>query len=153
VWGYEPNNYFKGNPSMKWYLPTPDDIKDLYKFIGYNTKALFKDQISGWDAQFNGYYGNIDILNSNKLYPGGKREMHYKGELTAISSKNANGYSDACLLVLRPDYSLTLVSNETYSSRWRINFYPVRPMRGFLFKYPSANDISDNFTSKVGKEQ
>ena len=153
VWGNDYNIFFKGNPNMKWYLPSPDDIRDLHQFIGYNTKALFKDQVSGWDAQFNGYYGHVDILNRNRQFSGGKRDLHYKGELNAISSKNANGYSDACLLVLRPDYSLTLVSNATFNSQWRNNFYPVRPVRGFLFKYPTTKDINDNFTKKAGKYQ
>jgi len=153
VWGHEPNIYYEGHPNMKWYLPTPDDVKDLHQYIGYNTKALFKDQISGWDAQFNGYYGHIDILNRNRQFSGGKRDLHYKGELNAISSKNANGYKNACLLILRPDYSLTLVSNATFNSQWRNNFYPVRPVRGFLFKYPSAKNIDSFFTKKSGKYQ
>lgn len=153
VFAYEPNNFYKTKPNMKWFLPTPDDVKDLYQFLGFNPKALFKDQVSGWDAQFNGYYGHIDILNRNRQYPGGKRDMHYKGELNVISSKNANDYSDACLLVLQPDYSLSLVSNKTFNSLWRNNFYPVRPVRGYMFKYPSATDITKNFTSRNGKYQ
>ena len=151
IWGYKPNTMYKGNPNLKWFLPTPDDIRDLYQFLGFNPKALFKDQVSGWDAQFNGYYGHIDILNRNRQFSGGKRDMHYKGELNVISSKNANGYSDACLLILRPDYSLTLVNNATYNSLWRNNFYPVRPVRGYMFTYPTLTDINNNFTKKSGK--
>ena len=142
IWGYDPNVNFTGKPNMKWYVPKPDDVRDLYEFLGFNAKALFKDQLSGWNAQFNGYYGHIDILNNNKRYPGGKRALRYKGELNVMSSKNTNSDKKACLLVLKPDYTLTLVDDNTYSSQWRTNFYPVRPVRGYQFQYPTIKDIN-----------
>ena len=142
IWGYDPNVNFTGMPNMKWYVPKPDDVRDLYEFLGFNAKALFKDQLSGWNAQFNGYYGHIDILNNNKRYPGGQRALRYKGELNVMSSKNTNSDKKACLLVLKPDYTLTLVDDNTYSSQWRTNFYPVRPVRGYQFQYPTIKDIN-----------
>ena len=150
IWGYSPNTFYPKNPNQKWFLPTPDDIQDLYTYIGFNPKALFKDQLTGWDAEFNGYYGHIDILNRNKQFAGGKRELHYNDQLNCISSKNSTSYGDACLIVLRPDYSIKVINNQTYSALWRNNFYPVRPVRGYMFNYPTIADISKNFTTKPG---
>ena len=59
-----------------------------------------------------------------------------------MSSKNTNSDKKACLLVLKPDYTLTLVDDNTYSSQWRTNFYPVRPVRGYQFQYPTIEDIN-----------
>ena len=150
VFGYDPNNFYSTKPNMLWFLPTPDDIKDLYQFIGYNTKALFKDQTAGWDAQFSGYYGHIDILNKNTRFSDGQRAIRYKGQLNAISSTNGRTEKSACVLLLQPDYNLTLISDDTYNSQWRTNFYPVRPVRGFMFKYPTTDDINKNFTRRYG---
>lgn len=151
IWGYAPNGYYDDKPNMKWFAPTPDDVRDVYKYIGYNTKSLFKDQISGWDAQFNGYYGHIDVMNQNKVFDGKKRELRYKGELNAISSMNGNNESKACLLLLQPNYQMVLVDDKTYSAQWRTNFYPVRPIRGNMFQYPPYSDIDENFLRKVGQ--
>lgn len=151
IWGDSPNTFYPNNPNTKWFLPTPQDVDDLYKYIGFNPKALFKDQLSGWDAEFNGYYGNIDILNSNRYFSGGQRELRYVGELNAISSKNSNSYSEACVLLLHPDYSITMVNNMRPNNQWRLNFYPVRPVRGFMFNYPTTNDINSYFTRRTGR--
>ena len=150
IFGNAPNRYYEGHPNLKWFVPTSDNVRDMHQYIGYNAKALFKDQISGWDAQFNGYYGHIDVLDHNKPFAGGQREMHYKGELNVISSRNNGSDSEACLLMLQPDYSLTLVDDKTYSSQWRTNFYPIRPMRGFLFQYPAYSTINTNFFMRSG---
>ena len=150
VWGYDPNQHYEGSNNMKWFLPTSADVNDLHQFIGFNTKALFKDQVSGWDAQFNGYYGFIDILDQNKRFSDRRRQLRYKGQVNAICSRNGGKESGACLLMLQPDYSLTLINDKTYSSQWRTNFYPVRPMRGFLFRYPTYTDIDQNFVKKSG---
>lgn len=152
IWGYSPNTYFDSKPNTKWYLPMPDDVRDLYQYIGFNTKALFKDQISGWDAQFNGYYGQSNILNRNNYFSGGQRDLRYKDELNIISSKSTNAYADACILVLKPDYTMQLIDNQTYrNANWRLNFYPVRSVRGYMFTYPTTTDINKNFSIRGGK--
>lgn len=149
IWGYSPNTFYPKNPNQKWFLPTPADIQDLYTYIGFNPKALFKNQLTGWDAEFNGYYGQYDILDKNKRL-GSNRALHEQGNLNCISSKNSNSYTDACLLVLYPDYSMKVINNKTYNAQWRANFYPVRPVRGYMFNYPTIADISKNFTTKSG---
>lgn len=150
IWGYDPNKYFEDNPNLKWFLPTPDDVKELHQYIGFNAKALFKDQISGWDAQFNGYYGHIDVLDENKRFSDRRRQLRYQGQLNVISSQNSGKESDACLLMLQPDYTLKLVSDKTWNPQWRNNFYPVRPMRGYLFNYPTYSQIDNHFVKKSG---
>ena len=115
-------------------------MKELYAYLGFNPKALFKGQVSGWDAQFNGYYGASDLLDQNRLFPGGQREMHYKNELNVISSRNANSERSACVMILHPDYRIEMIDDtsfrNSYRYEWRNNFYPVRAVRGFMFEYP-----------------
>ena len=155
IFGYAPNTWFAGKPNQKWYMPTPNDVRELYQFLGFNPKALFMGQQSGWDAQFNGYYGQRDILNQNKYFSGSQRAMRYKGDLNVISSKSSSDYDDACIMVLHPDYSLQLIDNSTfrnaYRANWRLNFYPVRPVRGYMFLYPTTTDITSH--RRMGSNQ
>lgn len=148
IWGYAPNTLFAGNPNTKWYLPFANDIQELNAFIDFNPKALFKNQVSGWDAEFNGYYGMSDLKNQNRLFPGGARAMHYKGEMNVICSRNNSSEREACLLVLNPDYTIQRIDDTTnrnsYRYEWRNNFYPVRAIRGYMFDYPTLNTIKKN---------
>lgn len=145
TWGYAPNTYYEGNPNTKWYQPFQSDVKELYAYLGFNPKALFKGQVSGWDAQFNGYYGASDLLNENRLFPGGQREMRYKNELNVISSRNTNSERSACVMILHPDYRIEMIDDtsfrNSYRYEWRNNFYPVRAVRGFMFEYPMLTTI------------
>lgn len=147
TWGYEPNTYFDAN--TKWFLPTEGEVKALYKYLGFNPKSLFKGEVSGYDAEFNGYYGWSDIQNQNKFFSPKVETQRYKNELNVISSKNASDYSNACLMVLDKNYTLKLIDNNSvpfayYSVQWRSNFYPVRPVRGFMYQYPLLSTINKN---------
>ena len=148
LWGYKPNVYYASTPNTKWYLPTANDVKNLYEYLGFNPKSLFKGELSGWDAEFNGYYGNCDLLNKNRYFSGRQREMRYKGTLNVICSKNTDDTDDACILVIDTDYHLTLIDDKTftggYSTFWRSNFYPVRPVRGFMYEYPLLKTVNNN---------
>jgi hypothetical protein len=148
LWGYKPNDYYDASPNTKWYLPTSDDIKNLYSYLGFNPKSLFKGELSGWDAEFNGYYGNCDLLDRNRYFAGRQREMRYKGYLNVICSKNSDDSDDACILVIDTDYTLTIIDDKTYkggySTSWRNNFYPIRPVRGFMYEYPLLKTVNDN---------
>ncbi|MBQ3688335.1 MAG: hypothetical protein II937_00540 [Bacteroidales bacterium] len=143
TWGYKPNTYFDAN--TKWYMPIAKEVKSLYEYLGFNPKALFKGELSGWDAQFNGYYGWCDIKNKNKDFSNRRREIRYAGELNVICSKNTDDYSDACLMVLDRNYSMQLIDDYTYNTvnnyAWRNNFYPVRPTRGRMYQYPLLSTI------------
>ena len=148
TWGYQPNTFFAGNPNTKWYLPFANDIRELNAYLDFNPKALFKNQVSGWDAEFNGYYGMSDLKNQNRLFPGGARAMHYKGEMNIICSRNNTSERNACLMVLNPDYTIQLIDDTTnrnaYRYEWRNNFYPVRAIRGYMFEYPTLTTIKKN---------
>ncbi len=148
MWGYDPNTFYTDKPNMKWYVPVAKDVRDMHAYLGFNPKALFKGQVAGYEAQFNGYYGTCDILNQGKSFSNRERDMHYKGELNIIASKNGGDVDDACLMVLKPDYSLTFYDNSSfrraYSMEWRKNFYPVRPVRGYMYTYPTVTAIKRN---------
>lgn len=148
MWGYDPNTFYADNPNMKWYVPVSKDVRDMYAYLGFNPKALFRGQVSGYEAEFNGYYGTCDLLNGGKGFSNKERDMHYKGELNIIAAKNGADESEACLMVLKPDYTLTLLDNSSfrraYSNEWRTNFYPVRPVRGYMYTYPTVTTIRRN---------
>ena len=148
TWGYEPNKFYDDLPNTKWYMPMSADVRELYAYLGFNPKALFKGQVSGWNAQFNGYYGQSDIHNKNRLFSDRNRALRYQGELNVISSKNSNTYSDACILVLNPDYTLEFIDDSTYKnsfrSEWRNNYYPLRAVRGRMYEYPTLTTIKQN---------
>lgn len=148
TWGYAPNTFYDGQPNTKWYLPTADQVRALHQFLGFNPKALFREQASGWEAGFNGYYGASDIKNRNRNFSGGQRDLRYRGELCVISSKNSSDYSDACLMVLDTDYTISVIDDATFTGayryNWRTNFYPVRPVRGYMYEYPTLATIRQN---------
>lgn len=66
-----------GEPT-KWYFPMDKDRIHMQQYIGYETRHLLKGQLSGFDAQFEGFYGpggvdNVgegqnDYHNSDKCY-------------------------------------------------------------------------------------
>ena len=148
TWGYDPNSFFEGNPNMKWFLPTPTQVRELQAYLGANPKALFRNQVSGFNAEFNGYYGWSNINNQNRKFPDRERQLRYKGELNVICSNNTNKYDDACIMVLYPDYTIRVIDDNTYTNNfrddWRDNFYPVRGVRGWMFNYPKLSEFTEN---------
>ena len=122
---------FVSGKRIHWYLPKIEDIRNMEEYIGKNCKALFMGQISGFDAQFNGYYGKYDDLNGGKKYPNGYK-VRYKGEYSFIASKEAQDVGEA--LILSPQYTLQRVSINKATS----NMYPVRPFRTSYYTYPNA---------------
>jgi len=140
IWGYAPNTMFPDNPNMKWYLPTADDAKDLYAFLGFNTKALFTGQVSGYNAQFNGYYGIHDFVNK-RSFNDGKMAVRYKGQLNIQATRHAEKDRQPVIMVLKPDYTLTL---EQATGDFHDDFFPVRPVRCYMFNYPTLQEINSN---------
>lgn len=132
-------NYFHGNdPAHKnqhcfgsaeglWYLPTSDDLICLLTTIGKNPKALFIGQVSGYDAEFKGYYGKYDIWNNQK-----KPNYMMMGEnLCLIGFKDNSTSGD--VLVIGADYSLRQISVKEAED----NNYPIRLFRNSSFVYPN----------------
>ena len=111
----------------KWYLPQTDDIMNLRNYVYKNPKVLFKGQLSGFDAQFDGFYGVYDIMNDDKYL--GSFDFHYVNEYSVIACKG-EGQTGAAL-VLTPDYQLRTTTLKSAND----NFYPVRLFRSSNFKY------------------
>ncbi len=140
TWGYRPNTYYDGQPNMCWYLPAEQDVRQLYAFLGFNPKALFPGQVSGWNAQFNGYYGIHDFLN-NCAFTDGENNIRYAGELNIIAVRHDEEKGNPVFLVLDRHYSLTL---HEATGDFHRDYFPVRAVRGYLFKYPTLNTIKAN---------
>lgn len=140
IWGYVPNTGFDGNPNMRWYLPSVADVSDLHAFLGFNPKALFPGQVSGFNAGFNGYLGVHDFLN-NSSFKDGKKTVRYKGQLNILATRNPEGDTDAVLLMLEPNYSF--IATPAIGD-WHNDYYPVRPVRGFMFEYPTLKTIKEH---------
>jgi hypothetical protein len=138
-WGYEPNTYYSDNPNTKWYFPTGTEVNHLYAFLGFNPKALFRGQVSGYEAQFNGYYGGYDIATRQTTEEVKQRD---KGELNVFATRNTATDGDALLLVLDKEYRFYKAENGPAGS-WRENYYPVRAARGYMYVYPQLQDISE----------
>ena len=139
IWGYNPNTNFDNNPNMRWYLPSSDDLMDLYSFIGFNPKALFRNQVSGFDAGFNGYYGLHDIIN-DKSFNDGKNKLRYAGEINVFATRPMEDVEGEFVVVLDRDYQFSFyhATGDFYDS-----FFPVRPVRGYMFEYPTLENIED----------
>ena len=138
-WGYEPNTYYDSSPNTKWYFPTAAEVGWLYAFIGFNPKALFRGQVSGYEAQFNGYYGGYDIAGREAAEEVRRR---HEGELNVFATRNTANDKDALLLVLDNHYRLYKAESGPAGS-WRENYYPVRAARGYMFTYPKLQEIQE----------
>lgn len=112
---------------IHWYVPRVKDIKALEQYVGKNTKALFANQQSGFEAQFAGYNGERDDLNGGKKV---KMGMHYEGQYCFIASKEGVSNSGEAL-VLGADYTLRRVGITLDYDNW----YPVRAYRSSYYKY------------------
>ncbi len=107
-----------------WYLPLAADRKSLTDYLGNNMKALFKGQASGFEAQFEGYFGSYDE-HGNSL---GSSQRRNRNQRCYIPFKTGTTAGDGEALVLTPDY--TWESIVTSSS---FNYYPVRLYRTSSF--------------------
>ena len=140
------NSWSYGYDGKRWNLPQPAQVYQLFTYMGKTPKALFPGQVSGFNAQFNGYQGQADILNSNAL---GENAHRGKGELNIVASKSSNSVDDACLMLLDSHYRLQLIDDKTYpggdAQQWRTNYYPVRLCRGMGYEYPSLQTIQDKY--------
>ena len=140
LWGYDRNTYYTDNPNMKWYMPLASEVENLHAFIGFNSKALFLGQQSGFEAQFHGYYGIHDLLNNVRFT--GDNAVHYKNEYMFLASRT-DKYSKAKVMVLDRDYNLRLMDPL---GDWSDDYFPVRPVRGWMFTYPKLSEIIKNTT-------
>lgn len=142
TYGYSPLKDLEGKPNTKWYLPTSGILADLYVYLGFNPKALFKGQCSGFEAQFCGYIGMVDVLHPSQKFSGGN-QLRYNNQLCVIASKDADNKVVPSILLLYPDYrwqqmydTSTKVDEKLYN-----NYYPVRLCRGTFYDFHSLDVI------------
>ena len=140
MWGWKPNTFYESQPNTRWYLPSPDDVRNLYAFLGFNPKALFPGQVSGFGAQFNGYYGIHDFLQ-NRSFDDGDNAVRYRGQLSVLATRHAEDTDNPLFAILDQHYRLTL---REATGDFHRDYFPVRAVRGFMFEYPTLNIIKDN---------
>jgi hypothetical protein len=141
IWGDDRNGFYPDKPYTKWYFPRGGDIENLYKYLGFNPKSLFIDGVSGFEAKFNGYYGLYDIINE-KSFADGANKVRYKEEYNIFACRNGSSDTDAILLLLSKDYKMFTIPFSKIDG-WGQNYYPVRPVRGYMYEYPSLSTIKN----------
>lgn len=140
TYGYSPLTNLAGNPNTKWYLPTPDMLTDLYAYLGFNPKALFKGQSSGFEAQFCGYRGLVDVLNPDHRYSG-DNELRCDNQLCILASKKIEDNCIPNLLLLYSDYRWQKVEIGGSNESLLENYYPVRLCRGAYYNFHNLQTL------------
>lgn len=140
IWGNNPNTMYPGNPNRLWFLPSTADLETMNAYLGFNPKALFRGQTSGFNASFSGYYGIHDFVNK-RSFGDGQKAVRYKDELFIFASYHGESDADVEMLVLRKDYSMELMK---VNGDWHRDYFPVRAVRGYLFDYPMLTTIQSN---------
>ena len=140
VWGYKPNTFLEGQPNMRWFLPAEQDVLNLYAFLGFNPKALFPGEVSGWNAQFNGYYGIHDFVN-NRSFDDGESAVRYAGQLNITACRHDETKENPVFLVLDQHYRLKL---QEAAGDFHRDYFPVRAVRGYMYEYPTLSTIQEN---------
>lgn len=115
--------------ATKWYLPTVSDKDGLTTYLGHNHKALMKEQVSGFEADFAGYFGHFDPKTGKDL--GGNDQVRDNGAYCYIGFKTHVDSVDGMALVMAPDYSWQSYNITTTQN----NYYPVRLFRTSSYKH------------------
>ena len=115
---------FTVNDQNHWYLPTSNDLNALMQYVGKNPKTLFKNQMSGFDADFCGYVVRQDLLTGQIPED---IDIGYVNELCVIAFHD--DASNGTALLIKPDYTWQAAKiSKTYRNR-----YPIRPFRNKTF--------------------
>jgi hypothetical protein len=106
--------------ALYWYLPTFKDKEYLTQYIGNNTKPLFKNGVTGFDAQFCGYFktGSSQPTDADNCY------IAFKENATSTTK----GYT----LILTPNYDWSTQEESAINK-----MFPVRLYRSRYFTYPN----------------
>lgn len=127
------------NQPALWYYPTNHDRDNLTKYIGYETRHLLKGQLTGFDAQYEGFFGDggIDgvgligynkpssLLNTNKCY---------------LIFKNTVDATEGTALALDGNYRWNTIELGTGN-----NYFPLRLFRTSYYRYENLKDAKDNY--------
>lgn len=113
--------------AIHWYLPMPKDISNLKEYIGQNPKSLLMGQVTGFDAQFAGYWGGFDVLRDNASFGGS--DYHYIDEYCFLAAKQSQ--TSGTVMVLGKNYNTTFVDINSNAANW----FPVRAFRTSYYTY------------------
>lgn len=111
-----------------WYLPSSNDMNALLQYVGKNPKALFKNQMSGFEVDFCGYVVRQDVLTGTRP---DDIDIGYVDQLCLIAFQDDNSYGTA--LLIKPDYTW---ETAPITQRFK-NRYPIRPYRRQNYKHPN----------------
>ena len=103
----------------------------MQQYIGYETRHLLKGQLSGFDAQFEGFYGPGGVDNVGE----GQNDYHNSDKCYLIFKTDR--FSDTGSAIrLDGNYELKTVSLGTGNN----NFFPLRLFRSSYYFYDSYNN-------------
>lgn len=143
TYGYSPKEDTMGKSNSKWYLPSPDELTSLYTYLGFNPKALYKGQCSGFNAQFAGYVGYVNIFNQDLPFSNTGNELRYDGDICIIASKNTDSNQSPNLLVLTSSYQWQQLDDKNMGTEWHRNYYPVRLCRGTFYEFHNLEVLQE----------
>lgn len=117
---------FTVNDKNHWYLPTSDDLDALLCYVDKNPKALFKNQMSGFEAEFYGYVVRRN-LQTGEIPE--NVDIGFVDQLCVIAFHDDD--TNGAALLLKPNYTWEKAKiTKDYRNR-----YPIRPFRTKLFKH------------------
>ncbi len=117
---------FTVNDQEHWYLPTSYDLDCMIQYLGRNPKSLFKNQMSGFEADFCGYVVRHDLLTGQIPE---SILLGYVNQLCLIAFHD--DVSNGSALLIKPDYTWQKAKiTDTHRNR-----YPIRPFRSKSFKH------------------
>lgn len=124
-----------GEP-VKWYFPTDKDRVSLQEYIGYETRYLLKGQLSGFDAQFEGFYGPGGVDGVDE----GSSSYHNTDKCYLIFKTDRTSDTGSAIR-LDGNYKLQTVLLGTGNN----NYFPVRLFRSSYYIYSNYKDATDNY--------
>lgn len=113
-----------------WYLPVAKDRSAFTTYLGNNLKAAFKGQVSGFEADFAGYYGHYDVDSGKDL---GNDMLRDTVVCCYIAFKTDVDASQGEALMLTKDYQWKKADANAGNN----NYYPVRLFRTNYYQYPN----------------
>lgn len=145
AWGTSKNTHIgsKLDPyydeSSQWYFPTEKDRANLMKYIGQHAKELFPKQLTGFEAQFDGYYGLYEFP-THSFHPDGhwfeNESWHYRGERCFLIFKKEHNSTTGKAMALDKNYQWQLYPLDTPDAY----YFPLRLFRTSYFDY--RKDVS-----------
>lgn len=125
-----------GRPEL-WYFPTHADRDNLTEYIGFETRHLLKGQLTGFDAQYEGFYGNGGI---DGVPESNQQGRHNKDKCYLIFKTDVNSGTGSAL-TLDKNYRWNTVAIGTGNN----NFFPLRLFRTSYYRYENYNKANDNY--------